>query len=339
VGERHATSVALGTVPEHIRHRWCAPASKRQVNPKLPVVGVACSGVFEGVDDIDWGNLSAWGDPATVPALLRAVAVAPREEADRLCRDLDDVLTHQGEPSDCAVHAVPFIVDLAEAPTASRGWALGWLRHAALPWDYVEVFGLHWLDDWGFADDGLGPASRWLAEGGLWHRGISSDALDERCYRAVAAQRQRIAALVDDDDPYLRIGSAQVLAALGLEAEELLPRLWSRVGIDADPVVRAHLWVCIGELGLCVAEERKAALADRLLAAADADTEEVVRLLAWTAAALVSPDTVPSSLHARFLDTWDRAGEGWRAARRGALWPYPLPELWSAWARVHDPTT
>jgi hypothetical protein len=74
-------------------------------------------GLLQGLDDIPWDKLRhAYGAASDVPALLLALTGADAEERRKTWWDLYGNLYHQGSIYEATAYAVPFLLELAQAP-------------------------------------------------------------------------------------------------------------------------------------------------------------------------------------------------------------------------------
>jgi hypothetical protein len=172
-------------------------------------------GVLDGLDAIAWGRLShAYGSAHDTPVLLRQAAYEDREAASSAISDLYGSIFHQGTVYPATVTAVPFLVELAASAPNCRdefAWMLGMLA------DDRHAYGASFA----------------------------------RVRAAVAAQLERLVALLGDADARVREAAAYAAAKAGVAAEPL----WRRWAVEDDPAARAALALALGEVDSAVAEE------------------------------------------------------------------------------------
>jgi hypothetical protein len=188
--------------------------------------------VLQGLDDIDWASLgSASGTADDLPAMLRAIAAGVEPDAGDAVDDLVNEVFHQTTVWECTDPAVPFIVELAVAPTVAHRASLVYLL-ASLSYEGVTAVRPHaprllpLLDD---ADEAVRECAAYLV---AW--------CDAPAALTGPALRRRWA---DEQVPLVR---ASVLAATGALDLDRGRSLAEATLHDPDPVLRAAAgWVLV----------------------------------------------------------------------------------------------
>ncbi len=100
------------------------------------------SRVLETLDSVDFASLEdAYGPAVDVPERLRLLAAGTREEARAALSDLEAGIFHQGSYYSAAAPSVPFLVEIAGAPTPLRADVLIFLADmSGAPADMDEPF-------------------------------------------------------------------------------------------------------------------------------------------------------------------------------------------------------
>ncbi|GIJ47624.1 hypothetical protein Val02_45100 [Virgisporangium aliadipatigenens] len=182
--------------------------------------------MLETLDDVDWAALEhAYGEATDVPELIRALAEGDTDDA------LDELygnIWHQGTVYEATAHAVPFLVEVLDAPAADRAAVLILLSHLATGSSYLDVHG-----------DLTGRVDRdRLADELAWVRAARE---------AVLAGAPAYLRLLADDDADVRSTAAFVLATCGVS--DALPALRERLTRDGSGTVRAGLVLALHALG------------------------------------------------------------------------------------------
>ena len=97
--------------------------------------------MFEGIDDIDWGNLThAYGSADDVPALLRSLASPDEKTRKDAIYELFGNIWHQGTVYEATIYAVPYLVELLASPeTEDKSSIACLLASIADGYGYLEV--------------------------------------------------------------------------------------------------------------------------------------------------------------------------------------------------------
>jgi hypothetical protein len=209
------------------RHR--APAAKRQYRQPERTM-------LEGLDAVDWGSVEhAYGPATDVPDLLRALRSDSFEDRRSAFDALFANIIHQGTVYDATALAVPFIIELLNAPDVLDTESLALLLASiAEGRGYLEVH-IQFRD-------------RAFWERLLAKKGTNVVAQLERERETVKRVRRAVQPGLDLLLPFLSKGSSdtRVAVASGLakfpeRAGELVPALEAALATEKDGEVRAQI--------------------------------------------------------------------------------------------------
>ncbi len=256
--------------------------------------------MLEGLDRIDWSQLShAYGPATDVPGLLRALASEPAEEREEseesdeepgeheeALEALGCSIWHQGTVYGATAPTVPFLIELVEEPSVpARAELLYLLQLIARGSSYLDVH--QDLDFYRHAQRTEEHQSQ-LRRELEWV---------DAARAAVLAGTPVYLQLLADPDPAIRSATAHLLASCSERAAEIEPALRERVAVETDPKVKSSLITSLArfwtparglEAGLLPAEDRWAFLS--ALARAEAESP-LVRFTAALTLLRIGPDT------------------------------------------------
>lgn len=168
--------------------------------------------MLEALDTIDWSNLQhAYGPATDVPDLIRALAWGDEEERETAMFELYGNIWHQDTVYEATAYAVPFLIELLESDSVPS-------KH--------EILGL------------LGS----LAIGSSSH---SQPIHQKQAHEAVVCGVKIYVALLEHDDPDVRVGASYTLFCLPERAPEVLPLLQRHLESERKQQVRASLLLCM----------------------------------------------------------------------------------------------
>jgi HEAT repeats len=169
--------------------------------------------MLQGLDALAWGTLThAYGPADDIPDVLRAAASTDEQQAQAAGDELFGSVFHQGTVYPASVAVVPFVAELAAAPTVHHRFLL------------VDLLG-------GMADPNQADGAEAAAVAA-----------------AVTAQVPRLLPLLSDPDPKVRETAAYALAQCPDMAGPVVARLRARWAVEDVPLVRASLLAAGGRL-------------------------------------------------------------------------------------------
>ncbi|RKN21183.1 hypothetical protein D7147_10370 [Micromonospora musae] len=276
--------------------------------------------MLDGLDDIEWRRLGhAYGAADDVPDLIRALRSPDPATRDDALGTLYTTVYHQGSRYQASAYAVPFLLELlADPATPDRpallalvtslaigpdeavlpdGFPIGAYRRTAeggrellaakpAPWTGVDETAKEYVE-YAYVES-LDAAER----DRLWAY------IDVAVYDAALAGVPLLRDLLDDSDPWVRVGSAYALAWFPEEAAGSLPALARATQTapvtGAGAVEVATLLIASGLLG-AAPDHRSlaaphpvvrcgAAIGRARVRGPETDPEAVEELLAWAAA-------------------------------------------------------
>jgi HEAT repeat protein len=274
--------------------------------------------MLEQLDQVDWANLRhAYGAATDVPDLLRALASDRQQDREEALSGLYSNIWHQGTVYEATAYAVPFLIELLDAPeVGGKGGLLGLLQALATGNSYLAV---HQDMD-------------------SYYNERRTPEFASRLERELPAVRAAHAAVVEGTpvylrllahaDPEIRFTVPDVLAVCEERADVIEPALRDRMTTEADVRVKAKLILCLSGLAQRACRltpqaapmnaDRHRLLAELMESRQEAPSTRLVAALALAGLAGVRPSpTVEAVLHetlAVALETFDRlpwCGEGW----------------------------
>lgn len=264
--------------------------------------------MLEGLNEVDWAGLGQ-GD---VPDLLWAIRAADPVTSEETLVGLFAALAHQGTRYAATAPAVPFVAELAMARSIpDRHWLVEALTYAAIGYDtYSLPAGIveGSFEELARTTNTTGDEERY----GRW-------ALD--AYQAVEAAVPALAALLEEDDTWLRRATAHLVAWFPRWAPRSLPLLRERLAAEPDPDTRSTMLIALGLLAGAWGETEDS----QLLGGQLEDDDAVVRWAAAVALARLFPQAPPEAAVQELL--------GWPAgqakAGRDPQILFPEPEAYT----------
>ncbi|KUM74329.1 hypothetical protein [Streptomyces griseorubiginosus] len=186
--------------------------------------------MFTGIDEVDWASLRhAYGSAEDVPALLRGLASADRDERETALDGMYGAVHHQGDVYDSTLACVPFLLALvASGEVADRAGIVELL---------VSIGGE------GREDGVPGPAG--LPVGDSSHAAADGD-LCARAAVGVRAGAEVFVRLAGDADPSVRRAAPAALVGFLDEPARVLALLRERCALERDDRVMQALTESLG---------------------------------------------------------------------------------------------
>jgi HEAT repeat protein len=187
--------------------------------------------VLNGLEEIPWDRLGhAYGQASDVPGLLRELA----EGNDKALNALFGNIWHQGTVYEATSYAVPFLIELLEAPEADITGLLGLLSaiaESSAPSDTLA--------------DAQPPSTRRQAE--HWGERLESLLASRRAaFSAVAAGMPVYLRFLLDPAEGVRAWAAYLLGLTVGSADPCIQVMVGRVDSEPSPHVRASLILAVG---------------------------------------------------------------------------------------------
>ena len=248
--------------------------------------------MLDGLDAIDWASVThAYGPADDVPDMIRAMTSDDAEIRQQAFYQAYGNIWHQGTVYAATAPAVPFLLELAAAPTLpDRHRVLELLFHLAHGSSYLDVHqhlsvvGETLKEQRDFGDD--------LAEELKWVQAATA---------AVAAGKDVYLTLLSDDVPAVRRHAARMLTCCPDHRSEIVPALIRTLDFDDDAGARATALSAVAAL----AANDEEALIQRALT----DDTPLVRLAAALSSAFYlseSPGPEVIDTLVEFLDQADQ---------------------------------
>lgn len=202
--------------------------------------------MLEGLDSVNWaGLIHAYGPAADVPELLRKLASRDARAREAAYKALRGNLWHQHTVYEATAFAVPFLVELLQAPDVQdKDKLLIYLYHLANGQSFQDVH-QHLFPDKGALESAFADQPGWpgLDEQLKRELGWVKAARD-----AVRAGRDVYGTLLDDGDARVRLSAAYLLADLREDADVVAPQLLGLCQRPAAPAARAGAVFALREL-------------------------------------------------------------------------------------------
>jgi hypothetical protein len=187
--------------------------------------------MLEGLNTIDWGNLShAYGAATDVPNLIRSLASDAAAEREGALDVLFGNIWHQGTVYEATAYVAPFLIELLTYPQiqAKQG-ILQLLEAMASGTGYLEA---HGSSDHYRRQRGTLEFEAVLAK---------ERAHVTAAFEAVVAGWQTYAALLNDPQPEVRLGASDLLVSCAQQGQKVEQALTSRFENEPEPVIKAVL--------------------------------------------------------------------------------------------------
>ncbi len=186
--------------------------------------------MLDGLDAIDWAALThAYGPAHDVPDMIRAMVSEDAETRQKAFYAAYGNIWHQGTVYSATAPAVPFLLELAAAPTLpDRHRVLELLFHLAHGSSYLDVHqhlsivGETLKDQPDFGDD-VAQELKWV----------------QAATAAVAEGKSIFLTLLSDDVPEVRRHAARMLTCCPDHRSEIVPALVRTLDFDDDAGARA----------------------------------------------------------------------------------------------------
>ena len=202
---------------------------------------------LEGLDTIAWSELeTAQGDPAELPAHLRALRSADPEERKQARWSLYGMVFQQGTRFKAAIQVIPFLYELVLDPdTPERGPLLQLILHLGLGYEDAHLpvgISSHELQAaLAELEQSMSPAEAAQCQ----ELGVGP-VVDWGCYETAAFQALELIPLLADPDPLVRQMSAYLLAWFPGEGCTICPALEARLDEESEPRHLANLLLALG---------------------------------------------------------------------------------------------
>jgi len=243
--------------------------------------------MLESLDRIDWSKLThAYGAATDVPELLRALASPDEDAREHAIYELQGNIWHQGTVYPASAQAVPFLVELLNAPRVlGKDAILILLAHLANGSSYHNVRQhVPRLK----SEAASSEAQRRIPVELEWVRAATA---------AVKAGQEAYVKLLSDNDPGVRAAAVYLLAALNKPAPELANLMAERYAKEKNELVRGALLLGLGWLSDKTEPNRSL-----LLKALTTETSPATKLGATFGLIRLCPDQVPQAVIATLLE-------------------------------------
>lgn len=194
--------------------------------------------MFEGIDQIDWKNLShAYGEAVDVPHILRDLTSDEAQKREEAIHALHSNIWHQGTVYEATAYAVPFLVEFASTTgLPCRSQILALLTVIACGTSYHDVH----------QHLSLFEVERAKPE---WRAQIEIELVWVKAARdAVLRGLPHYVDLLADEDCAVRAAAAYVLAALPESTDRVRSALVRRAEIEHDSIACASMLLAIAHL-------------------------------------------------------------------------------------------
>jgi len=194
--------------------------------------------MLEKLDTIDWSSLShAYGEASDVPDIIRALTSNDKEIRSDAIFELHGNIWHQGTVYEATAYAVPFLVELLEAPSvAGKSDILALLNAIARGSSYLEV---HQSMDLFSAERNSEGFSAKLAQ-----------ELDfvRRAHDAVVEGTPIFLSLLSNKNVETRMWALYTLSTCVEQTVAIETALWERFVVEENPQVKASMMLCLRDL-------------------------------------------------------------------------------------------
>lgn len=216
--------------------------------------------MLEGLDRVDWENLThAYGPATEVPDLIRALASTDPQARETALSALYGNIFHQGTRYPASAHAVPFLLELLDDPnTPDRPALIELLLHLALGYmdaylplgvhpgemfaggetlDEAEGYRIcHYEEDEELTQEQWDELERYQL---LWDRNV---------YYAVQAGVDRFLQLAEAEELRLRMAAMYALGWFPERAADALAQVRRVLARETNPEAQANAILCLGML-------------------------------------------------------------------------------------------
>jgi HEAT repeat protein len=194
--------------------------------------------MLEHLDEVNWRSLThAYGTAEDVPVLLRRLAAGNAEEQRNVIYEFFGNIWHQGTVYEASAHAVPFLIEILNAPSIGcRPDILHLLQALASGSSYHDVHqSLESYQGQRQTPEFQGKVQRELT----WV---------VAAHRAVVDGVPSYLRLLDDADPSTRSMVPYLLATCIERAAEIESSIRARVAVEPDASVKAIMVLGLGKL-------------------------------------------------------------------------------------------
>ena len=203
--------------------------------------------MLESLDAVPWEDLernigifTAYSNANEIPVLLRRLLNEDPEERSQALNKLYDNVIHQGTRFPAIAYILPFIIELCAEPSVPDRQRLLWF------WGYAITgyFSVRERPTWGDGEKiyEFGEVCQWKTEGDYYEE-------LHQIYRESLKGKELLFDLLNDNDPYLRMGAIRVLASMPTIAELSLPKLETQLARETADNMRGSIVFALGELG------------------------------------------------------------------------------------------
>ena len=203
--------------------------------------------MLEGLDAVPWKDLEqnvsgfvAYGSATDLPIFIRQlISPAPQERSQGLGRLYENLL-HQGSRFSGTPYVLPFIIELCAEPSVPNRPSLLWFWGHAI----TSYFNVRERPIWGDGEKiyEYGEVCQWMTDSNL------GEELHQIYLESLKA-KELLFALLNDEDPRIRIGAIRVLASMPTIAELCVPKLETRLRRETADNIRGSIAFTLGELG------------------------------------------------------------------------------------------
>lgn len=194
--------------------------------------------MLDDLDKVKWDQLShAYGKATDVPDLLRALASDQKEVWDKAISQLFCNIWHQGTVYEATAYAIPFLIELLEAPTVvCKSWILYLLRSLATGNSYLNAHqNLDWYRNERKTEEFQSSRRRELDDVRAAHD-------------AVVEGTPVYLSLLSHPEAAVRSKAFYVLSVCPERAQEIEPVFRERFSADVDPEVKASMLMALAQL-------------------------------------------------------------------------------------------
>ena len=243
--------------------------------------------MLEGLGRIEWSKLShAYGMAEDVPDLLRQLLSTEVEEREAAMNAFHGNIWHQGTVYEASAYAVPFLIELLEAPAiAGKDRILILLELLGNGSSYCAVH------------EQISSLKKQAGTPEWQEQKRKEIGWVKAAQTAVMAGKAVYLGLIADPEPKVREAAAYLLACLERPNPELANTLWEKFEREPDERVRATLLLAFGYLA-----EPNAMNQSLLLNGFVAANTQTNRLAAALSLSRISPDSLPTDVLQSLLE-------------------------------------
>jgi hypothetical protein len=198
--------------------------------------------MLEQLDEVPWEQLEhAYGSAADVPDQIRALASLDPDVRNKAYNVLWSSIIHQGTVYSATAHAVPFLLELLEAPeTPDKPILLTLLTHLAYGSSYTYSHQDLFVDMGVFTEEMKQPE---------WQSQILEELKWVRAaFDAVVVGTPIYLTLLEHPDAEMRWSAGYTLSTCRNRAEAIIPVIQRALTREVDDRVQASFLLCLGFL-------------------------------------------------------------------------------------------